>query len=299
MRPSQLLSPLLQAELLRLYNQDPEWMYTFKDPERPGGMRLGCKAATMLRDKWEGPTDMIATYLLSRWLGEGPKVFRPTPEQTEALLQIEVGLTVEEVSLPYETLMVELSVGPFKACILHKTPTNTLLCYLMSQGHTDDISTILANQATVVEDGLKKFHPDAADLEVEGHKAMRVACNAVLALTSYEHHLRLLFPKEYEADRRLARERTERGERARQRVKQAVQVVEFTQEVKLHTTEGSSFSPGEGTGASVTPHWRRGHWVMQAHGPQFSLRKRILRKPVLVRKDLFIGNVQNTSATYK
>jgi hypothetical protein len=35
----------------------------------------------------------------------------------------------------------------------------------------------------------------------------------------------------------------------------------------------------------VAPHWRRGHLRMQAHGPQFSLRKLIFIAPTLVRKD--------------
>jgi hypothetical protein len=35
----------------------------------------------------------------------------------------------------------------------------------------------------------------------------------------------------------------------------------------------------------VAPHWRRGHLRMQAHGPQFSLRKLIFIAPTLVRAD--------------
>jgi hypothetical protein len=39
------------------------------------------------------------------------------------------------------------------------------------------------------------------------------------------------------------------------------------------------------SGAEVAPHWRRGHLRMQAHGPQFSLRKLIFIAPTLVRAD--------------
>jgi hypothetical protein len=39
------------------------------------------------------------------------------------------------------------------------------------------------------------------------------------------------------------------------------------------------------TGRTVSPHWRRGHWRMQAHGPAMTLRKRILIRPVLIHKD--------------
>ena len=35
----------------------------------------------------------------------------------------------------------------------------------------------------------------------------------------------------------------------------------------------------------VTPHWRRGHLRLQAHGPQFSLRKLLFIAPTLIRAD--------------
>jgi hypothetical protein len=37
-----------------------------------------------------------------------------------------------------------------------------------------------------------------------------------------------------------------------------------------------------GFAGTVVPHWRRGHWREQAHGPRLSLRKRILIRPTLV-----------------
>ncbi len=40
-------------------------------------------------------------------------------------------------------------------------------------------------------------------------------------------------------------------------------------------------SPARDTG-SKRAHWRRGHWRMQRHGPQLSLRKRLWMKPVMV-----------------
>jgi hypothetical protein len=35
----------------------------------------------------------------------------------------------------------------------------------------------------------------------------------------------------------------------------------------------------------IAPHWRRGHFRMQAHGPQSSLRKVIFNAPTIVRAD--------------
>lgn len=46
--------------------------------------------------------------------------------------------------------------------------------------------------------------------------------------------------------------------------------------------EEIAHSPGSGVAGTVVPHWRRGHWREQAHGPRQSLRKRILIRPTLV-----------------
>lgn len=40
-----------------------------------------------------------------------------------------------------------------------------------------------------------------------------------------------------------------------------------------------------GADGQVSPHWRRGHFRMQAHGPQGSLRKLMFIKPMLIRGD--------------
>jgi hypothetical protein len=41
--------------------------------------------------------------------------------------------------------------------------------------------------------------------------------------------------------------------------------------------------PSHATDSSTkSAHWRRGHWREQAHGPNLSLRKRVLIKPVMV-----------------
>ena len=47
---------------------------------------------------------------------------------------------------------------------------------------------------------------------------------------------------------------------------------------------GPAQFPGH-AGGEVSPHWRRGHMRMQAHGPQMSLRKLIFIAPTLIRAD--------------
>lgn len=70
----------------------------------------------------------------------------------------------------------------------------------------------------------------------------------------------------------------------------------FRQEVNLRRLVGSSdATESTPTGRHVRPHWRRAHWRMQPHGPQLSLRKRILVPHVMVHKDQFRGPASATS----
>ncbi|WP_231663317.1 hypothetical protein [Ralstonia solanacearum] len=50
----------------------------------------------------------------------------------------------------------------------------------------------------------------------------------------------------------------------------------------VHGAEhGERLTPGQ----ALPAHWRRGHFRMQPHGPQSSLRKVIFVAPVIVRAD--------------
>lgn len=63
----------------------------------------------------------------------------------------------------------------------------------------------------------------------------------------------------------------------------------------VHQPESSKVS-GKGpagaqgpAGAGVAPHWRRGHFRLQAHGPQATLRKLMFIAPIIVRADRLPG----------
>jgi hypothetical protein len=49
--------------------------------------------------------------------------------------------------------------------------------------------------------------------------------------------------------------------------------------------DGAASSAGDHAGTEVSAHWRRGHFRMQTHGPQSSLRKLMFIAPTLVRPD--------------
>jgi hypothetical protein len=73
----------------------------------------------------------------------------------------------------------------------------------------------------------------------------------------------------------------------------------FAQDVVLHNERSEhSAGPHEDTGREMPPHWRRGHWRMQAYGEKGLLRKRLFIKPVLVNKHLVAGPTAATSTSY-
>ena len=68
----------------------------------------------------------------------------------------------------------------------------------------------------------------------------------------------------------------------------------------VHLVGEEIASSAEGvSGGTVAPHWRRGHWREQAHGPRLSLRKRILIKPMLVNGREVADPLQVPGHVYK
>jgi hypothetical protein len=239
----------------------------------------------------------------SIWLTDGPKVFRPTLVQCQALENVEVRLNFEDYAQPYPALMVELpendDYAPFIDVICFQSE-HMLIFNLLSKGRTDDITTIIGKYQNrgLLEESFQRYDESCASLQKIAARALRVAANSCLALVGHEITTGYLFSKEVENDRRLAGEQTDRGERARQRLPLHAMLVAFQRDVVLHKTEGGHLA-GDPTGREVGCHWRRGHYTMQPYGPGNSLRKRRLRLPVMVRADKFLGNLSDTVTTMR
>lgn len=299
----------MRGELLRLAKRDRNWVKWKGLPDVPGEQpnRYTCEIQqnTWLRKLWSSGADGFSMLALSLWLVDGPKIFRPTQEQCLALEQIEVRLELNEYAQPYPALLIDLpgEYAPFLSVLCHKDPA-ILNCCLVSQDHLHDITTTVAVDGRPIEVSLQRYDDDCASLAAVSARALRIAINSCLALTNFGYQAELLYPKEAASDTRLARENTPRGERARDRLQTTPHLVTFTQEVILHHTEvrQASQESSEESRREVTSHWRRGHWAMQSYGPSHSLRKRILRKPVLVRADKLLSSgrdISNTITEYR
>lgn len=315
MRPADLAPKLLLDELLRLAKTG-NWIEITPDEEDPSTFRSKIIPDTWIKKIARTGADIVSMLGLSMWLRDGPKVFRPSREQCTALEQVEVNLAPNEYQQPFPSILVETDYPPFYSVLCSKPETFPSLAFtLHSKDHLNDVTTTIRlgryQSAATIEESLAKFDEDCRATAPVAHKALRVAVNSCLALAHFGCHADYLFPKEVESDRRLARESTERGQRAKTRLKLAVQQLSFDQEVRLHRTEKREHAAGEPTGREWTePKWRKGHWAMQPFGPQVKgedgklhwkpeNRKRIFRQPVLVRADLFVGDLADTQVTYR
>lgn len=300
--PGNICPPDLVEELLRLYRLDPDWVQIRVSGHREGGYEARVRQRTGISQGMATAFDHVGMFVMSRWIGEGPKIFRPTTEQCEVFEQVDLNLAPRDFTSPFPTLLVALPEKylPYRACIVlvHEA---MLAFTLPSVGCLSDVVTTIRMDSPSVEEAIWKYADDCTEYEVErAGLALRVACNSCLALSHYGNRLDYLFPKDVESDKQLGKENSPRGERARRRLALAVRVASFDTEVTLRGPDKKrEKGDSQPTGDSRGPQWIRGHWKMQACGEKWSQRKRIFVKPYMIRSDLFVGELSRTSATYK
>lgn len=236
------------------------------------------------------------------WVKAGPKIARVTEEQYQVLQHVDVRLELADFTSPYPTLLVDLPPGHMhKAVIVYQYRPDICVAVSYSYDSRSDIVTLIYQRpGHFLEETLEKYGQDCDAAEcAENLQSLRVAFNMALALSNFGCHADYLLPKEVERDRKLASEQTERGKRARQRLRESPRLVTFDREVVLHATRGHTAGTGEPTGGEKSFHWRRGHWAMVACGASHTERRRVLRRPCMVRADLLAVDESDTTTTYR
>lgn len=307
-RATDLFPQVLIDELLRVRRLGADWIEWNRLDDGEGTYEAKIKDGidTPLHKFAIDGASIFGLKALAEWLFLGPKIFYPTQEQQDALKQIDINLNLTDYSQPYPALLIALDIPPFNSClVVHEPESRIIIASLYSAENKEDITTTIAdcNTENLIEDSIRKFDTTVpAAMAALAPLALHVALNSCLALSNFESRLAYLLPKEVERDRKTGREHSERGLRARRRVSLALQVATFAQEIALHRSESSQSHPeseSNPTGRAMPPHWRRGHWRMQAWGPKLCFRKRVLIPPVMVRKDLFIGDASDTQVAIR
>jgi hypothetical protein len=302
LRPDRMVPREVRDELLRLYRTTPRWLHVDKqDQERYHAVPM---VRSWLLEESPNTATLMGTYAIGQWIARGPKVFKLTAGQQEALAQIDLTMPSSDFSSPFPAVLVQTDVPPYYATLVYWDEEEAgIICNAFSHDEKSDICTTIYREAPRIEDTILKYDEDCQDCTVQCHKALRIALNGCLALSHFGHHRDYLFPAERQQDRwaSVNAKRPEARRAAADRLATAPELLTFSQDVKLHATERirSTVSDGEPTGREVRAHWRRGHWRKQACGEGFSQHKRILIRPVMVRADRFAGNASDTFATYR
>jgi len=310
-RPSDLIPPPMVELLLALYRRDPDWVRLDADADGLGftaRTKFWTPFSQIIRDG----RDYASVLALSHWIGQGPKIFRPTVEQCEALEEIEVSVPWSDYAQPYPAVLVDLPperYGPVSSMLVYHRPDAGFVTFYGRKGTADAdlVTTQPLSRPGPIEDLLQSFDDDCQDIKASAVRANRVAVNSCLALVNYGHQARVLFPKDLENDRHLARERTPRGERARDRVQTAPTLITLDHDIVLRDTRyrrPAASTPGDGPHREVSAHWRRRHWrarpgygEARARGETVPL---ILIPPTLVRADRLGGSaLPGATTTYR
>jgi hypothetical protein len=278
----------------------------------------------------QSASPVIAALCLGHLLHEGPKFFEFGARDCEALENFALDLSVEDYAQPFPTLMVKLPpdyahtrvehirhfghVPHF--VIIHHDPTCALVLVSIRFRSGIDAAYHLSldRPGRTVEEVWQEFRTDLRRHETEplgdlcelAQSLARLALSACLMVMVYGSAR--VGPENPSHQRRLERHlhvarRSGDPQRAAAAAfdLQALPIrYEFAQEVRLYRVETPADTvrePGH-TGRTMAPHWRRGHYRMQACGPSLSQRRRIAVAAVLVNSRLLVGDTCLTSVTY-
>src|SRR5262245_41665451 len=277
-----------------------------------------------------GASSCIESYVMSRMLAEGPKVFCFEALTCEVLEHFDLSVPTADYLQPFPTVVIELPPGythqravPFEAgthapdfvIVRHEPEAGCVLLAMHLTSHQVLTRLLKLDPAWTLEEVWDKRKRtwggrDTLGLTPEetvlGSALSKLALNVCLLATAYgvkclgpanpSHHERL------KRHAKLARKRgPEQQAKAEMELRAAPLRYAFAQEVALYRREpGEVRTEGNGSGGwVVSPHWRRGHWRSQVCGPGRQERRRVAIPSVLGSAHLFAGAASDTQATYR
>lgn len=279
--------------------------------------------------------DVIGTLwydTLSKALAGGPKIFRPTPEQCEALQHAEARYSFSDYRQPFPVIILEIPDG-YKQMLKAKYGIEESPEYVLV--NHDDINKFITVSAFYSRTNIithitpdRKDYPTIEDaLEQNRHRrgnssnlsasefdaaenVQRLGFNFAMMMSLYTVKVSgPLDPSKYKQWQREANSRRGNGEftnaamNAQKNLAAAVSLIQFDQQVSFYDEIEERIEIAQGVDIeklhkSPRSHWRRGHFAMQPCGVGRKERKMIFRKPLLVRAQYFLGDMKDAAVTY-
>lgn len=250
----------------------------------------------------------LEVYLQSRIYTQGPKVFRPTAEQMFALERMNLNLTVADFNTPFETICVELpkayveSRGLPEANVaqLHFQKNNRFFIHnIMYEKHVMKTWWRPDNE-NMMEEWLSEDYSNEmkfTDVPVEDRERIaeimirRAILNYCLLLD--EVGIKSDGPAVPNQFNQLVKwcqksnkhTKKNKGELQAQPILYSLK----PKPIQLMRVVSNQSELGSSTDKIMSPHSRRGHYRMQPHGPNNTLRKRIRILPCIVNSHLLMG----------
>lgn len=283
--------------------------------------------------------DVIGTLwydTLAKALAGGPKIFRPTPDQCEALQHAEARYSFKDYRQPFPVIILEIP-QEYKEILKVKYDIQDSPQYvLVNHDEKNRFITVSAfyNRANIIT----HITPDRVEYETieasltqnrdrrrdsmgapssESEKefdaaenVQRLGINFAMMMSLYS--VKVLGPldpsgykqwKQESTHRRRGGEFTNRAKEAQAKLAAAMHLIQFNQQVSFYDEIEEHIEVAQGVDIeklhkSPRSHWRRGHFAMQACGIGRKDRKMIFRKPLLVRAKYFLGDMKDAAVTY-
>jgi hypothetical protein len=265
--------------------------------------------------------DLAGFWTASKLFAGGIKAFKPTLEQCEAMANVDVNIAFADYRQPYPVICYdypkEFAAKMAKRLGISRFPSHTVCHHDDKSGAinvtsvfaaTNQIVGLLVPRAGIdtIEQSLRQYPDDLTsddkDEFILAEMTQRIALNFSLLMSNTKFTKKFEDQKMVDKHRQMARaQNPDKRRRGQDFLLTDQEVIEFDQSVKFYgiEQEPQARSDGNNTGRHVKTHWRRGHWRNQPHGPLLSLRKQMFIAPIMVRKDLFVGDTFDTTVTYE
>lgn len=283
--------------------------------------------------------DIIGTLwydTLAKALAGGPKIFRPTPDQCEALQHAEARYSFADYHQPFPVIILEIPQA-YKNILkakydIEESPQYVLVNHdeknrfitvsaFYNRGNIITHITPDRSEYATIENSLTQnrdrrrdnIGESSSESEKEFNAAenvQRLGINFAMMMSLYS--VKVVGPldpshykqwKQESNHRRRGGDFTNRAKEAQAKLAAAMHLIQFNQQVSFYDEIEEPIEVAQGVDIeklhkSPRSHWRRGHFAMQACGTGRKDRKMIFRKPVLVRAKYFLGDIKDAAVTY-
>jgi len=259
-------------------------------------------------------------YVYTELMKSGPKIFAPTPNECEALGRVSLNVPWQDYRQPFESFAVvfpddylknkfnlpaEKEPGAVVSCYRPKTDKNECIFFAGIIGAINKVSMWFyrAGVDSTPEEMMSRIFntPVWGDCDLrEDYQlelmpfCLRVFFNSCLLLAQCGTKKIGYANPEYAAKLQEKNRKANLPEMARKNNTRELAMLPivygFDQHIRLFDTEGPASGHGGDGARTLHPHWRRGHWRNQPHGPKNELRKLMFVRPCFVNSHLFAGN---------